>query len=126
MYKKQLIVAWVPVALWAIFIFILSSVPGKNIPEFQIPNFHKLVHLIEYAVLGFLLIRAFMKSVFDRSFIILALVSIIIIIFFALSDEWHQSFIPGRNCDLSTVLFDIISSAIGIFLYKKIYIKSRY
>jgi VanZ family protein len=37
--------------------------------------------------------------------------TIIIGIFYALTDEWHQSFVPGRNSSI----FDLIVDAIGVF-----------
>ena len=111
---------WLPVILWAAFIFALSCVPGKDIPNLPIPNFHKLVHIIEYSVLGLLLIRALSHTATRLGTAKLILFSIIIIALFAFSDEWHQTFVPGRNGCLIDSVNDIIYAMIGIFVYKRI------
>jgi len=51
------------------------------------------------------------------------LISIIICIIYATSDEIHQLFVPGRSCQLLDILIDTIGSVIGIYLYKKILIR---
>jgi VanZ family protein len=111
---------WLPVILWAAFIFALSCVPGKDIPNLPIPNFHKLVHLIEYSVLGLLLIRALSHTVMRLSTGRLILLSMAIISIFAFSDEWHQTFVPGRHGCIADAVNDIIYAVIGIFVYKRI------
>ena len=108
---------WLPVILWMALIFILSSIPGKNIPDIPIPNFHKLVHLIEYSVLGALLIRALIHLAAGTGKVKLILISIAIAAAFALSDEWHQTFVPGRNGCLMDAINDIIYAMIGVYVY---------
>ncbi|MFH0985160.1 MAG: VanZ family protein [Candidatus Omnitrophota bacterium] len=109
--------AWLPVLLWMIFIFILSSVPGKEIPDLSIPQFHKVVHFFEYTVLGGLWLRALLLSSsrvagFKASILAWALTAL-----FALSDEWHQTFVSGRSGELDDVLFDVCCAVLGILLY---------
>ena len=70
---------WLPVYLWMSLIFYLSSfsyipsVESEIIGGFFIPNYIK--HVIEYFVLGILLVRASKESEFKNYF----LISIIII-----------------------------------------------
>lgn len=108
---------WLPVLLWMIFIFILSSIPGKDIPDLAIPDFHRVVHFCEYTVLGGLWIRALLlfrprAARFQSSILAWSLTSI-----FALFDEWYQTFVSGRSGELDDVLFDGICAVFGIFLY---------
>ena len=107
----------VPVILWMLFIFILSSVQGESIPKFPIPHFHLLVHFGEYTVLGFLVVRALIYYASSIKSERLALFSILLSLLFGLSDEWHQSFVAGRTNQLVTVGYDVIFSAIGVGVY---------
>ncbi|AGY76897.2 MULTISPECIES: VanZ family protein [Clostridium] len=51
-------------------------------------------------------------------------------LFYAVTDEFHQAFVPGRSSLVSDVLIDFLGSLIGIFIFYTIYylvhkIKSR-
>ena len=48
---------WLPVIVYVILILTLSSIPRLG-PPFHFPNSDKLVHVMEYSILGFLLTRA--------------------------------------------------------------------
>jgi VanZ family protein len=37
-------------------------------------------------------------------------------VLYGLSDEWHQSFVPGRTPDVVDILTDAIGAAIGLLL----------
>ncbi len=114
---KLLLSLWVPEFSWMLFIFILSSVPGASIPNLPIPQFHIVVHFFEYSILGFLCMRAFIGGESQRGLIRSTFLSLALVSTFALSDEWHQTFIPGRNGQLETVMFDILFSFTGMGLY---------
>lgn len=69
-------------------------------------------HAVEYLILG-LLVTALMKRLgLKRYFIVSAMVCLI----YAASDEFHQMFVPGRGPMLSDVLLDFIAAAIGNFI----------
>ena len=42
--------------------------------------------------------------------------SLIVCIIYAITDEWHQTFVPGRSGEISDVLLDSASSLIGLLL----------
>jgi len=99
-------------------IFILSSMPGKNIPHVSILGFDKVAHIVIYGVLGFFLIRAFLGAT-NISLAKSVLLSIIIGTLFSMSDEWHQSFVPGRTMDAVDFFADFIGLSVGVFLCSK-------
>lgn len=76
----------------------------------------KLAHFTEYLILGLLVANMFTKNNINN----LYLISIILCIIYATSDEIHQLFVPGRACQLRDILIDSIGSITGIYLYKLI------
>ncbi|MFH1800127.1 MAG: VanZ family protein [Candidatus Omnitrophota bacterium] len=108
---------WLPVLLWMLFIYILSSVSGKDIPDFPVPYFHKMVHFFEYSILGGLWIRAFLLRRPGAPCLKFSILAWTLTTIFAFSDEWHQTFVPGRSGKLEDVFFDMIWAVLGILLY---------
>ena len=126
--------AWLFVFIYAGFIFFLSSLSKPlgdltNLSFFQsLQKFHtdKFFHIVEYTVLGALLIRAVMESKFSESYVKLALLAFVIGVLYGYSDEWHQRFVPGRQYDLTDWLADAIGIAFGIYLHLKKRMSKRY
>jgi VanZ family protein len=106
MRKYPFIYYWVPVILYAGLIFTISSFPLPP-PKVEIPFIDKLIHLVEYGILGFLFYRALKVSRLAKQVFILA---VIFSIFYALSDEIHQYFVPGREFDL----WDLAADSLGV------------
>ena len=80
--------------------------------------FKKSAHVTEYAILFWLLFRAMSddnkdvtKSMFIKVFILTVL--------YAFSDEWHQTFVAGREGTLRDVGFDTIGTLISLNLKKR-------
>lgn len=68
-------------------------------------------HFTIYAVLGLLLCMLFNEYNFKGSLtIIYAVISSFI---YACSDEFHQSFVPGRSAQLSDILVDTLGALCG-------------
>ncbi len=101
-----------PILVWMAFIFTLSSVPGTNVPNL-FPCFHHFVHFVEYSVLAFLCMRAVQRSFPEWIYTHITAVTMGISIAFAASDEWHQTFIPGRTGQVQTVFVDSLYAGIG-------------
>jgi VanZ family protein len=111
--RAQTLTAWVPPVAWAVLIFIFSSLPGSTIPS---PFFSadKVFHLGVYAVLGYLVARALGYYRRARRFVMV--LSAIICFLYALSDEFHQSFVPDRTPSFMDVTADTVGSLIGFFI----------
>jgi len=119
---------WLPVFIWLEFIFLLSSIPSSLLPPMpsDLWNFwaHRTAHLVEYSVLGMLLIRAYSYRKARINVSTILFLSIFICLS-GLFDEWHQSFVPGRNCQFIDAVFDTICGTWGMFFYY-IWLKSGY
>ena len=76
-------------------------------------NIDLFLHFIEYLILGFLLFQSITKDGFSINPIY---GSILIGILFAISDEFHQSFVPGRHMSLFDMLYDTIGLIFGIYI----------
>ena len=103
---------WLPPLLWMTIIFYFSSFPKVSITENTLYAFifFKTLHIIEYAILYFLLFRAFYflnnkKLSLKDKFIL----TIFIAILYAISDEVHQTFVPTREGRLRDVFIDTAS-----------------
>ena len=88
--------AWGAVAAWCGLIFLFSSLPGSGGRDLGWGLVAKSAHLFEYGVL-FLLARRALGT--DAPALLFCLA-------YAVSDEWHQSFVPGRGPSPVDVLID--------------------
>ncbi len=93
------------ILVWMAVIFAGSSTPEKGIPSLVVPV-GKILHLAEYAVLGFLVVP---KAGSWKA-------ALLVCIFYAVSDEFHQLFVPGRRGSAVDVLIDSAGASAGIFL----------
>ncbi len=105
-------IRFLPSLIWMGVIFYFSSRSTTGIGTNETSRFLilKSFHLIEYAVLAFLLLLAITnyKSVIFISYL------------YAISDEIHQSFILGRTGRFRDTLIDLIGILIGVFIFNKI------
>ncbi len=102
---------WLPVLLYCLLIFIQSSYPvTQNLPS--IPHMDKLAHAGAYALLGFLLCRAFQTTRIQKSAVLLVTLSALVSSLYGISDEIHQYFVPSRMADIA----DVAANSVGSFL----------
>ena len=97
---------FIPLVLWMALIFVLSSqsdlVNIENDASEKL--FYKISHLLAYAALAWLWWRALAPQR-QTSWPVLS-VALLLTVLYAISDEVHQSFVPGRHPALYDVLFD--------------------
>jgi hypothetical protein len=115
---------WLPAVFLMAAIFVFSSIPGNDMPGFGTFDFlvKKGGHALGYALLA-LAILHWQRPLWDKNpppFKTLILAWVLTVLY-AASDEFHQSFVPGRNASPLDVLID----AIGAFLSLVIYIYWR-
>ena len=105
---------WLPVALWLALIFTLSSIPLNDHVVRLFRHQDKLIHVIEYGILGSLLVRA----VFVPGGPLLRYWGCIAAaVLVGAADEVHQSFVPGRMMDWRDLLADTTGAFIFIWLW---------
>ena len=131
MKNKRLVLAWTLLILWMLFIFIMSSFNGVmssnqsgsiatliynifNISDTEKVSFivRKCAHVSEFFILGILVINLVSKYNVKHIY----LISFIICVLYASSDEFHQLFVPGRSGQVTDVLIDLIGVFLGLLL----------
>jgi len=83
----------------------------------------KLAHFFLYTILGMLVLNC--VTIFNvqkkKTF------SMVVCLIYAISDEMHQLFVPGRSGQISDILLDFAGSIVGILILSGLYclIKNR-
>lgn len=92
--------------------FVIKRIIPININEYMINNFiRKSAHVFLYFILSILVSNALKYK--DKWIIY----TTIICLMYAISDEIHQYFVPGRGPHIIDVLIDSIGVLLGIKLY---------
>ena len=82
--------------------------------------FRKTCHFVEYMILSILLL-CFVISLDKFIIIKCSLYSLLISIFYACTDEFHQMFVPGRGGNIKDVIIDSCGALFGIIFVHLIY-----
>ena len=111
------ILDWLPALAWAGVIFVLSAQPSYSLPSFGVWGdlMAAAGHLFVYAVLMLLLLRALGRSTrlnAAQTWII----AFVLVALYGLSDEYHQSFVPGRDPALVDWLTDLTGAGLAWFI----------
>ena len=104
---------WLPLLLAMGVIFFVSNQPSVALPSFDFWDLvvKKLGHFFAYAALALLALRAVLG--WQRPYLTAALIAF----FYALSDEFHQTFIPGRNGTWVDVVIDMAGALTSLWLF---------
>lgn len=142
------IVKFLAVILWMTLIFYLSAQPveesnnlSKKVTEVIVDTLEKVkpeielnprkmnhilrknAHFFAYLVLGILVMN--LSKTIKIDLFKATIYSLIFCILYAISDEFHQLFVPGRGAQLKDVIIDTSGSITGIIIYLLIF-KIRY
>jgi len=109
--SKLLVKYWLAVFLYAVLIFRLSAIPSCQIPK-GFPFCDLLLHIFEYLPFGFLVCKAIRNTNTSLSARKVFVASLLTVILYAVSDELHQLFVPGRCASV----WDFASDAVGAFI----------
>ena len=115
------ILAWIPVVIYAGTVFYLSSLshPPQFLPPFFMAD--KLLHGVEYALFGMLMIRAIERSPrHPRTLRGCITLAICIVLLYGISDELHQAFVPYRDASVFDLMADVIGGSIGVIAGHKL------
>jgi len=113
----KLPVAWlVSLLVYLGMIFAVSNISAVDLLVIRIPNWDKFAHFFEYLPVGFM-VTGLLSSKFPGSRLAV-LVPAVIAISSVLGglDEFHQSFVPGRDVSLGDAIADVLGATVGAML----------
>lgn len=102
---------WLPPVVWATTIFWLSSRPTITTSQIYWQDFiiKKSAHFTVYFILAFLVYHS-LRQTTGLSFVVAVAVALAVTVAFAVSDETHQSLVPGRDPRLRDVVIDTLGA----------------
>jgi VanZ family protein len=107
---RRLVGRWLPPLIWMGLIFVVSAQPSlPSVPGRWDLLLKKTMHALAYGVLTALFVRA-LRGYWTGAGLI-RLVSISLAVAYALSDEYHQTFVPGRHGHITDVAVDAVGIA---------------
>ncbi len=111
----RLLLRWLPAFGLMAAIFALSSLPASRIPDLGALDvlFKKGGHMLGYAMLGLAYFYALpprLHAGYRRA------LALLMAVLFALSDEYHQSFVEGRGSTLVDVAIDGIGALFALLV----------
>lgn len=111
-----------PGITWAVFILIVLGIPGDQLSNqsfLQIPYLDKIIHMVLFLILVFLISRGFFLQ-HQFTFLYRFSIPSVLIIGIAYSGltEILQAFVfKGRTADISDFIFDVIGCFCGLLLF---------
>jgi VanZ family protein len=103
--------------IFTLLIIYLSSLPSGTLPgdgstaEQVLSN---LAHIPAFALITFLWIKAFADKKLEAKTSLPYILIIVGLCAFAVSDEIHQSYVPGRFASITDFLLDLIGILLGM------------
>ena len=107
----RLLYLWGPAAVWMAVIFTVSS--SSSLPRLSAPGSGAAAHAFEYAVLAVAILRAVTGADLSRVTGGRVLQAVALSFAYGLTDEAHQSFVPGRTPELLDLAADAAGAAAG-------------
>lgn len=102
---------WLPAVLLMTTIFVFSSIPSQAMPSFDVLDFlvKKGGHMLGYGLLAL----AFLRWFPGRYWLAIGLAAL-----YGCSDEFHQSFVPGRGASIwDVLLFDAPGAGLALLIH---------
>ncbi|MBU1124644.1 MAG: VanZ family protein [Candidatus Omnitrophica bacterium] len=107
---------WLPACICMGIIFIASSIPGSQIPS-AFPYQDIVFHAGAYLLLAFFFARALRTTWAGLKDYQVLGITILYGVLYALSDEWHQSFVPYRMATAFDVFVDTAGTCAGSLIH---------
>ncbi len=99
---------WLPAAAWAVAVLAVSSFPRMDLVPGMFPGCDKVLHFIEYSILG---IGLRYWSGGGKPLFIAGGAG------FAALDEFHQRYVPGRHASPLDWMADVSGIVVGFLIY---------
>ena len=117
---------WLPLCAYCGAIFVLSSQPAGRVALELFPHADKLFHVVQYALLGALSLRALgpgLPGLLGRTEAVAA--ALLFCLAYGALDEVHQSYVPGREMDFLDLAADMLGAALAAVAYGRLRMDPR-
>ncbi len=101
-------------------IFFLSHKSGDSLCLPVLPGIDKLAHILAYGVLAAATFFAFNKRWKSERPFLAVIITTVFCLFFGITDEIHQSFVPGREVSLLDLMADGAGAALAGLLWLRL------
>lgn len=115
--RVKSVLRFVPMACVMGTIYILSAQPGDSISLPQLPGVDKLAHMAIYGVLALTILFSFNRPTTKSDLKRVVLMTVSSCLVYGITDEFHQSFVPGRTPSVLDLLADCIGAFIACLFY---------
>ncbi len=113
--KNKIAAVYIPLVIYWMVLLTATSLPSQDLPKVGVSD--KIEHFSAYLILAVLLnLTLLVQNKFETLRKYPSLSTLTIIAFYALIDELHQLFIPGRDCEALDWVADFIGAILGIIL----------
>lgn len=103
---------WLGALAYAAVIFYFSSRPAIGLPRWWFMRYDKVLHAGEYFWLGALVAVALRASGLGLGRA--CVLAVVVALGYAVTDEYHQTFVPGRSGnDLGDLTADAVGATLG-------------
>ena len=102
----------VPLTMVMGTIFFLSHQPGTDLSFFYFPGSDKVAHAVAYACLAATAIYSIPQHFRASKPTFTAMLVVAFCLVYGMSDEYHQSFIPGRETSLGDLQADTLGAVV--------------
>jgi VanZ family protein len=122
---KSILRYWGPAILMMVAIFAFSSVPSEEMPNFGLVDFlvKKGGHVLGYGLLALTYLyglRGGSGQITSRRLFVAWFLTIL----YSATDEFHQSFVPGRHPAATDVMIDSLGAALALVFVNR-YFKQK-
>ena len=115
--NRRIFVRWIAVFLYAAGIFVVSSIPGDDLPPLKMGD--KLLHALTFGGLAVLICRVvrLQKPAWPQRAVVA--LGVLATVAYGCLDEGHQSFVSGRRAELSDVVADGVGALLAAWGWNK-------
>jgi uncharacterized protein YfiM (DUF2279 family) len=105
--QAERVLRTVPAILYMAMIFLMSATPGEQVP---VVIDDRIAHFVLYFGLGVTLMLAAAGLSGEGMTLRHVGGAFMLAVIFAVSDEWHQSFVHGRDSSVKDLFFDFLGA----------------
>ena len=110
------LIFWFLGIYWTILL-VLTSLPGNDLPDIKVGD--KFEHFLAFCGLAMLLnLSLFVQEKYKKLKKYSSSFTLLIVGIYAALDEFHQLFIPGRDCEFLDWIADFCGALVAVFIIR--------